>query len=332
MRLTPKTLFRKVFLRAVFGGALVLLVVVPLRVSENQARLNEMSRKALRIADPEACAEALSKVVVEMGGASSFPTVAFVIVVSLLLFTSFFVARPTSDCMLMFRDAVHDTRNRFIGFLRNINMVEKNLKSPAEAIVDMKMNAESLLRLFDADTRRFSSSIGVNDDPVVRVDLCGIVCEAATEFEEEARVKGLELICDIPDDSVFVKCRKGDLAEILENLTGNAIKYTKEGSVTLAVRKGKWGLVGLSVSDTGIGMSKSFQKTMYDRFTRERRGEPQHGDGLGLGIVKDSVAECRGLLRCRSVEGKGTRFTVVLPANRFWRTVFFCRHLPNFVF
>lgn len=112
------------------------------------------------------------------------------------------------------------------------------------------------------------------------------------------------------------------LNQIFINLLTNAIKYTPEkGSVTVTFDEltipGDNEAIKLvyTVSDTGIGMSSEFQKKMYEAFSRaaDTRFEQVKGSGLGLTITKQMVELMNGNIFCKSVEGRGTRFTVILP-------------------
>lgn len=111
------------------------------------------------------------------------------------------------------------------------------------------------------------------------------------------------------------------LNQIFINLLTNAFKYTPEkGSVTVTFDEltipGDNESIKLvyTVSDTGIGMSPDFQKKMYDAFSRsaDTRFDQVQGSGLGLTITKQMVELMNGNIFCKSVEGQGTRFTVIL--------------------
>ena len=110
------------------------------------------------------------------------------------------------------------------------------------------------------------------------------------------------------------------LNQIYINILSNAIKYTEAyGKVSvdlLEEESEKEGCIKLTyrVSDTGIGMSPEFMKTMYQPFSRQTdsRINSIQGTGLGLAITKQMVDLMEGSIECESVEGKGTTFTVVL--------------------
>lgn len=107
--------------------------------------------------------------------------------------------------------------------------------------------------------------------------------------------------------------------QIVMNLISNAVKYTPAGgsiSVVAQAERRPDGLCGcrLTVSDTGIGMSDTFQKTMFDPFTQEEnnplRDKTTQGSGLGLSLVKKLVDLIGGTISVKSELGSGTEITV----------------------
>ncbi len=111
------------------------------------------------------------------------------------------------------------------------------------------------------------------------------------------------------------------LNQIFINILTNAVKYTPEGGHIIMDLREEF-IAGVSdkvrviysVEDTGIGMSKEFQKYMYDSFSRanpENHGDVQ-GTGLGLTISKTMVDLMKGTIECESDINKGTKFTVTL--------------------
>ncbi len=110
------------------------------------------------------------------------------------------------------------------------------------------------------------------------------------------------------------------LSQILINLVGNAVKYTREcGEILLAVsEKGEEdGRVWLEfvIADNGIGMSEDFLPKLFEAFTQEDAGArtQARGSGLGMAIVHNLVAMMNGVIHVDSEQGKGTVFTVSLP-------------------
>lgn len=153
------------------------------------------------------------------------------------------------------------------------------------------------------------------------VRLQAIINEVMGLFKDLAEEKGIELTSRIdPDLPVSVICDGVRLKQILQNLVGNAIKFTHEGAVTLiadgVVSAGKPGCVDLRfvVEDTGIGIPEVDQEKIFELFRqREDVITKQYGGvGLGLTLCSRLAAMMGGRIDLVSEVGKGTRFTVLL--------------------
>ena len=109
------------------------------------------------------------------------------------------------------------------------------------------------------------------------------------------------------------------LRQILLNLLSNACKFTKEGEVKLRARKlangGNW--IELAVADTGIGMTAEQQARLFEEFTQADASTAQRfgGTGLGLAITRKLARLMGGDVTVASEPGKGSVFTVRLPAG-----------------
>lgn len=104
------------------------------------------------------------------------------------------------------------------------------------------------------------------------------------------------------------------LVQILTNIVGNAIKYTKQGGITISSEKTE-AHVTLRVSDTGLGISAADQKKLFEKFYRVKTAETSsiRGTGLGLWITKTLVEKMNGTIAVESILGKGTDVIVTLP-------------------
>ncbi len=131
--------------------------------------------------------------------------------------------------------------------------------------------------------------------------------------------KGLAFHVDV--DKTLPKQLHGDevrIKQILINILNNAVKYTKEGSITLSVqfeRKENYrALVTFSVTDTGIGIKKENIPYLFDAFKRvdQEKNSKIEGTGLGLSIVKQLVDLMEGEISVNSIYTKGSTFTVSL--------------------
>jgi len=107
------------------------------------------------------------------------------------------------------------------------------------------------------------------------------------------------------------------LNQILSNIIDNAVKNTQEGQVEIKISRENDKSLQISVTDTGRGMSKSFQKEMFDPFKRElTNGLNGHGLGLGLTLVKEFCKLINGNIYISSEPGKGTRVKLTIPLDK----------------
>ena len=135
----------------------------------------------------------------------------------------------------------------------------------------------------------------------------------------KAREKGLEFRLHVDPSMPSMLC--GDevrIKQVLINLLNNAVKYTKQGSVTFSVRCERLGLnrvrVWYSVEDTGLGVKKENIPYIFDAFKRvdEKRNRHIEGTGLGLSIVRQLVELMGGKISVNSVYMNGSTFLVML--------------------
>lgn len=122
----------------------------------------------------------------------------------------------------------------------------------------------------------------------------------------------LQFLKDFPPEDVQVNVDPMRLTQVLTNFLNNANKFTKGGSIRLGYCcPSGMSEVHLYVEDTGIGIPHSEQKMVFERFYK--RSEFSQGVGLGLSICVLIVEKMGGRIELQSEEGRGSRFTVVLP-------------------
>lgn len=134
-----------------------------------------------------------------------------------------------------------------------------------------------------------------------------------------SRAQEKQLLFSYHIESDVSRYWKGDvtrISQVLNNLVGNAIKFTEDGEIDIYVSLNPEdeSQVLFEVSDTGIGISKKDQKTLFDAFTQAEGGLNQiGGTGLGLAISKRIVEAMGGVLEVDSEEGEGSRFWFSIP-------------------
>ena len=156
-------------------------------------------------------------------------------------------------------------------------------------------------------------------------DLMSVVEGIGDVLGHKAAEKGLELTCYV-DHQAPTRLRgdPGRLRQMLLNLTGNAVKFTDRGEVTveakLVVETSEKARIRFEVRDTGIGIPQDRQALIFDRFTQVDGSTTRKygGTGLGLAIVKRFVEMMGGTVGLESEEGKGStfHFTVDLPVQK----------------
>jgi signal transduction histidine kinase len=134
-------------------------------------------------------------------------------------------------------------------------------------------------------------------------------------FEKPAEDKGLHLEfnnIDHSDPKINIDTDK--FRQVMVNLIGNAIKYTKKGDVKINLSTEKDNVV-IRVSDSGIGMSEEERKNLFQKFYRVKNDETHEirGTGLGLWITKQIVEKMNGKISVESIKGVGTHFIVSFP-------------------
>jgi signal transduction histidine kinase len=130
------------------------------------------------------------------------------------------------------------------------------------------------------------------------------------------RERQVTLTRETVEDTPAALADRQRLAQVLLNLTRNAIAYTPAGGiVSLSVERPDYNHLSLVVADTGIGIPQEELDRVFERFYRAdaSRARATGGFGLGLAIVRDLVQAMGGVVTAESVVGQGSRFTVTLP-------------------
>jgi signal transduction histidine kinase len=145
--------------------------------------------------------------------------------------------------------------------------------------------------------------------------LTELIHDVVQEFRLQADEAQVSLQIEPPDEAVSVYADISLIQRVLENLVGNALKYTpKGGKVSISVRPYS-AAVGVSVADTGAGISERALPRIFDRFYRENREADEESGSMGLGLaIAKRILELHGSeIRVTSEERRGTRFDFDLP-------------------
>jgi signal transduction histidine kinase len=145
-------------------------------------------------------------------------------------------------------------------------------------------------------------------------DFPALVRQIVASFDTTVRNKGLECAVHFSHPKIAVYADPDRLAEVLTNLIGNAVKFTAQGRITVALTE-KEREIECAVADTGVGIPDEYKPQVFAKFQQFRRthGAGEKGTGLGLAIAKSIVELHRGRIGVESRPNAGSTFTFVLP-------------------
>jgi two-component system phosphate regulon sensor histidine kinase PhoR len=147
------------------------------------------------------------------------------------------------------------------------------------------------------------------------VDIHSIIKDAIEGIGLQVEKRNGEIIPDFDAANTVVTCDKMHCTNVFYNLFDNAVKYSAGPPVIKVSTKNNANGVMVYVEDNGIGMSKSVQTKVFERFYRKTTGNIHNvkGFGLGLSYVKAVVEATGGFINLKSEQGKGSRFSIFLP-------------------
>ena len=216
----------------------------------------------------------------------------------------------------------HEIRTPLNSILGMNEMILRAVDDPllVEYAQNIRQSGDTLLGLIN-DVLDFSK-IEANkvDVSVCEYEPHSLLRDCYNYFDQMAEVK--DLYVDVKCDEAVPSKLSGDkklLRQIATNLISNAIKYTKEGGVTIsmsfAAASDTEGELMIAVSDTGIGIAREDLPYLFDAFRRvnEKENATIQGTGLGLAITRDLVTLMNGTIDVESAWGKGSVFTIRIP-------------------
>ncbi|MCE1188875.1 MAG: ATP-binding protein [Ignavibacteria bacterium] len=216
----------------------------------------------------------------------------------------------------------HEIRTPINGIIGTIEvLMESKLDTEQHQFVYMaKRSAISLLNLLNNVLEYSKLESGKYSVQKLRVSVKEILQDSFVLFEPEANLKGLQLKFTVPenlDEDIFTDPIR--ISQVLNNLIGNAIKFTKRGSISIGVEKqvdeDKTAIFHFYVADTGIGINPELQAKVFDSFTQgdSTSTKKYPGAGLGLTICRQIVELMGGKIWFTSEVNKGTTFYFTIP-------------------
>ncbi|MNK06774.1 Autoinducer 2 sensor kinase/phosphatase LuxQ [compost metagenome] len=208
--------------------------------------------------------------------------------------------------------------NAIIGFT-DLLLVGETLPHQIESLNILKFSANNLMDLINdiLDYHKIQSGkLGLEVLPInVRELLAHTLGYFKRQLEHTKVEMNVRIASEVPQ---WINGDRTRLAQVLTNLMTNAVKFTKEGSITVGLEtkmKGDANLLVFSVSDTGIGIAKEKLSLIFESFTQGSRDTTRKygGTGLGLAISKKLIELQGGSIEVESEQGVGSKFTVSVP-------------------
>lgn len=204
------------------------------------------------------------------------------------------------------------------GSLSNVQLIMDRKDVPKDTLaksVNMAHDQMIFLARMVNDLSTLSrAERGVADTPE-EIDVTAMIHDLYNEYSPEAAAKNLRLDLDMGHELGSVNASRLYLKELIQNFITNAIKYTKEGSILISVHREN-DKVHFAVKDTGIGISKSDQARIFDKFYRSEdyRTRETGGTGLGLYVAHKLARKLHTRIELTSRLNHGSTFGFELPA------------------
>lgn len=194
--------------------------------------------------------------------------------------------------------------------------VPKNIQEPIETIFQ---SCQSLVTIVEDFLNVSRIEQGRMKYDFTDFDIVELVRQVITELRPSINKKGLRIVTSLPEERIMVNADVGKIKQVIGNLVDNATKYTKEGSLTIALEyNGISKKVLFTISDTGVGISPETLPKLFQKFSRAEDAAKANilGTGLGLYVAKELLKAHEGRIWAESAGvGKGSTFFVEMPLS-----------------
>jgi len=212
----------------------------------------------------------------------------------------------------------HEIRTPLTGIIGMVNVISDSLDEEAN---------EELSPFFESIHRSSKRLISTIEDILnfsllqsgnyscdnCEVNINQVISDVINDLKPQAEEKSLTLTHSISKENLIVLANFHSLYTVIAKLTGNAIKFTKEGKVKIEVEENyEQDQVIIKVSDTGVGISEEYQHNLFNPYTQEDNGYGRSFEGLGLGlpIAKKLLDLMNAAVKVESEKNFGTVFTL----------------------
>ena len=211
----------------------------------------------------------------------------------------------------------HELRTPMHGILNLCDlMLETPLDDDQQRLMDTMLDsAQGLLRILNDILDLSKLEAGRVEIENIAFDLPDLVARLSQVMQVQAQRKGLSWEVQIAPGVAGMLGDPTRMRQILNNVLGNALKFTEHGGVVLSITVSPPGVLCIEVRDSGIGMSPEVVSRLFEKFSQADASIARRygGTGLGLAITRQLVTRMGGEIVARSTPGQGSVFTVTLP-------------------
>lgn len=205
----------------------------------------------------------------------------------------------------------HDIRTPMNAIMGYTELMEKNvgnIEKEKDYLSKIHSSSKFLLDLINSILEMARIESGKETLNIKACNIFDVLDSLNSVFEKQAEQKGLTYQCTTKIEHPYVYCDQIKFEEILLNVVGNSVKYTKNGNISIHVEEVESGQFQCMIQDTGIGMSEAYLPHAFEDFSREKSGTQTSvkGTGLGLSIVKSLVELMHGTIEISSQVKQGT--------------------------
>jgi PAS domain S-box-containing protein len=207
--------------------------------------------------------------------------------------------------------------NAILGYAQILTRDSELTSDQKNAAITINKSGNHLLGLINDILDISKIEAGQIEVRNVNFDLIDLVQDLYPMFHLKCTGSGLDLQFNLPSvDLLVVNGDDGKIRQVLINLLGNAVKFTSKGSITfnLTQIEGTNNFV-FEILDTGVGIPKESQRSVFEPFKQDEHGFKKGGTGLGLAISKKQVEVMGGQLSLESQVGKGSKFFFTIPLD-----------------
>ncbi|MBD7994513.1 PAS domain-containing sensor histidine kinase [Arthrobacter sp. Sa2CUA1] len=210
----------------------------------------------------------------------------------------------------------HELRTPLTSIMGYLDLaLEDETEIPAHVATSLKIALRNSEKLLELVSDLLSAAAGPSSIKQKSADLAELLRSSITSAAPRAEISKVKLVSDFPAQlPAFVDPQR--IGQVIDNLLSNAVKYSPDGGRVTVSAWSTSDSVHFQVADTGIGMTAAEQSEVFTKFFRSGTSRKAAIPGVGLGLVisKNIVEAHQGVITLTSEAGRGTVFTVRLPA------------------